>query len=133
MATGTAGTVARQFHTQQVHYLRKTIDEVSGSTITVGILPAGATILRTMSGIQINTIFSGTSPVADIGVTGTTQRWAASLDLDAAVAFLPRGVTTAVMTVAVDTPVICTLNLDTPTTADGSAEVIICYVPDNDG
>lgn len=133
MATNTAGTTARALPFQAVHYLRKGLDEVSGSTITVGILPAGAMILAPISGIFVRTVFSGTNPVADIGITGTTQKWASSLDLDAAVAFLPFDVSTADLVVDTDTTVIVTLTLDTPVAADGVAECVIAYVLDNDG
>jgi hypothetical protein len=133
MTTGTAGTTARQYHQQMLHYLRKGLDEVSGTSITVGTLPSGAVIVAPISGIQIRVVFSGTNPVADIGITGTLEKYASDLDLDAAVAFLPLDVTTAIQVVDADTPIICTLDLSTPVGADGSAECLIFYCPDNDG
>ena len=49
MATGTAGTSARPFHTQQIHYLRTLINyndaDIAGRKI--GTIPAGSNILRT--------------------------------------------------------------------------------------
>lgn len=133
MATNTAGTTARQLGIQAIHFLRKTIDEVSGSTITVGTIPAGSLIIGPISGIQITTVFSGGNPAADIGITGTTQKYASALDLDAAVAFLPLDETAAIRVTTVDETIICTLTLDTPVAANGSAEVLIAYVPDIDG
>lgn len=132
MTTGTAGTTARQYHQQMLHYLRKGLDEVSGTSITVGTIPSGALIIAPISGIQIGVVFSGTNPVADIGITGTLEKYASDLDLDAAVAFLPLDVTTAIQTVAADTPIIVTLDLSTPVAADGTAECVIFYCPDND-
>lgn len=132
MTTGTAGTTARQYHQQMLHYLRKHLDEVSGTTITAGTIPGGSLMIAPISGIQIETVFSGTNPVADIGITGTLEKYAADLDLDAAVAFLPFDVTTAIPIVTVDTPIIITLDLSTPVAADGSAECVIFYCPDND-
>lgn len=46
MATNTAGTAARQFYTQQVHYLRKRITFATANVETdLGIIPAGATVI----------------------------------------------------------------------------------------
>ena len=131
MATNTAGTTARQLPFQAINFFRKTITFAdAGTSFTLGILPAGATILMSTSGIQINTVFDGTTPNADIGVTGTTQKWASALDLDAAVAWLPLDVDTAVRTVTVDTPIIVTVTA--AGAAAGEAEVIVTYIPDID-
>lgn len=132
MTTGTAGSTARQYHQQMLHYLRKGLDEVSGTSISLGIIPAGAVIVPPISGIHVRTVFSGTNPVADIGVTGTLEKYASDLDLDAAVAYLPLDVATADLLVSADTEIICTLDLSTPVAADGVAEALIFYVPDND-
>lgn len=129
MATNTAGSTARELSFQAVHYLRKSLDEVSGATITIGTIPAGSLILAPVSGVFVRTIFSGTSPTVSLGITGTTAKWLSAGDLDAAVAFLPFGVTTADLIVNSDTTIIATLVLDTPTTADGVAEVVIAYCP----
>lgn len=128
MATNTAGTTARENATQQINYIRKAINEVSGTTITVGIIPAGSIILPSISGVNITTVFSGTDPVLDLGVTGTLERFASDLDLDAAATFVPIDVLTA-LKVATDTTIIATLDLSTPVAANGAAEVIICYIP----
>ena len=43
MATGTQGTAAREYHTSQVHYLRKDFTFADAlDVLTVGVLPAGA-------------------------------------------------------------------------------------------
>lgn len=131
MATNTAGTVARQLPFQAINFFRRTITSAdAGTTFTLGTLPAGALMLMSISGIQINTVFNGTTPNADIGVTGTTQKWASALDLDAAVAWLPLDVDTAIRTVTVDTPIIVTVTA--PSASSGEAEVIVCYIPDID-
>ena len=54
MPTNTAATDARQFHTQQVHYLRKSIAYTDdGTEVTVGKIPSGALILAPASGVHI--------------------------------------------------------------------------------
>ena len=128
MATNTAGTTARELATQQIHYIRKQITETSALTGTIGIVPAGSIFLAPISGVAVNVVFSGTNPTVDIGITGTTQKYASALDLDAALGFVPFDVAVS-QKVTVDTTLIYTLVLDTPTTADGDAEIVIAYVP----
>jgi hypothetical protein len=71
MATGTAGTTARQFTTQQVHYLRKSITySDNGTTVTIGTIPAGSLILKPISGVAVNVAFNGgTTNTLDIGAS----------------------------------------------------------------
>jgi len=128
MATNTAGTTARENATQQVHYIRKQITETSATTGVIGTVPAGSVFLAPISGVAVNVVFSGTNPTVDIGITGTTQKYASALDLDAALGFVPFDVAVS-QKVSVDTQLIYTLVLDTPTTADGDAEIVICYMP----
>lgn len=67
MATNTFQTTARQLHTQQTHYLRKRIafDDL-GLTGEVGVLPAGAIILR--GSVYVHTAFN--TGTLNIGVQG---------------------------------------------------------------
>jgi hypothetical protein len=70
MATGTAATTARQNHTQQVGYLRKRILGSAGNALyTVGILPAGANILRISTAVRV--VFAGGTPTISFGPAGT--------------------------------------------------------------
>ncbi len=48
MPTNVPGTTARQYHQQQVHYIRRTVnfnDPGIAGGVPIGILPAGATII----------------------------------------------------------------------------------------
>lgn len=133
MATNTAGTVARQLPFQAINFLRKSISEADeGTTVTVGILPAGATIIGPISGIQLNVAFNGTSPIADIGVSGTAERFASDLALGT-IAFVPLDVTNALRTLAADTTILCAVSATGNDSTAGTGEVIICYIPDIDG
>jgi hypothetical protein len=133
MATGTAATAARQYSTQQVHYLRRGITYAdNGSTVVVGIIPAGAQIIKPMSGVAVNVAFDGNSSnVLDVGAStdSGTNNFATNLSL-ASIAFvaLDEAVT---MTVSVDTT-ISALVTSTASATAGQGEIIICYVPDND-
>lgn len=135
MATGTAGTAARQFHTQQIHYLRKSITFADdGTTVTVGTIPAGSLILKPISGVAVTTVFNaGSTNVLDIGPStdSGTDLWATDLALGT-LAFVPldEAVTNLV---SVDTIVQAAVDLTGTAATTGAAEIIIAYIPDNDG
>lgn len=128
MATNTAGTVARELSFQAVHYLRKQIDEVSGTTISVGTIPAGSVILAGCSGTYVDTIFSGGNPSVALGVTGDTSRFGTA-DLDAAATFVVLSDLTDLIVGTSPIEILATITLDTPGAADGIAEIIIAYCP----
>lgn len=133
MATGTAGSTAREYHQQMIHYLRKSIvfgDD--GVALDVGILPAGATIVKAISGVNVDTAFdAGTTNTLNIGTTADDNLYGTLLAIGAIAAVpLDEGVA---MTVAVDTTITATVVLTGTAAAAGAGEVIIAYIPDNDG
>lgn len=70
MATGTAATTARQPHTQQIIYMRKRILGAAGNALyTVGIVPAGANILRISTLVRV--VFAGGTPTISFGFAST--------------------------------------------------------------
>lgn len=73
-------TTGRQFHTQQVHYLRKAITYSDTYPVTVGKLPPRAVVLR--GGVAVTTAFNaGTTNVLDIGTSGDDDGFATDLAL----------------------------------------------------
>lgn len=129
MTTNTAGTSAREFTTQQVHYIRKQIGEVAANASgVIGTIPAGSVILKPASGVQVNVVFSGGNPTLDIGISGTANKYMTAGDLDAAIAFVALNQAVS-MKVTVDTELTYAITLDTPVAADGDAEIIIAYMP----
>lgn len=58
---------AKNYHTDQVHYLRKAISYTDdGSTVSVGFVPEGAVIIN--AGVVVTTAFNGgTTNTVDIG------------------------------------------------------------------
>lgn len=132
MATNTAGSKARLYHTDQVHYLAKTITFADdGKTITVGTLPAGAVVIPGLSGIAVNTIFNGGSTnTCDIGITGSTQKYASALALGTL-----GWIETDVVTVSSESSLLATADetiiatvVSTANASTGSAIVMIAYV-----
>jgi hypothetical protein len=134
MPTNTAGSAARQHALQLVHYLRKgiTFSDLGDGALTVGILPSGAQIHKSMSGVFVNVAFnsSGTD-LLDIGTTANDDLYATDLDLSS-IAFV--ALDEAVdMSVSADTTITCTAAQSVADATAGSGEVVICYIPDNDG
>lgn len=128
-------TPARVYHTQQVHYLRKSIAYNSTFPVTVGVIPAGATIVKPISGIQVNTVFNAaTTNVLDIGESSPTNNddlYGTDMALGTAT-FVP--IDEAVnLTVTADTTITCTYAQTGTAATAGAGEVIIAYIPDNDG
>lgn len=134
MATGTAGTVARQFHTQQIHYLRKSISYTdNGTTVTVGTIPAGSLILKPISGVSVNVAFNGGSTnTLDIGPStdSGTNLWM-TVGALGSIAFVPLD-EAVTMLVSSDT-IVQAYVVSTASASAGTAEIIIAYIPDNDG
>lgn len=130
-------STARQYHTQQVHYLRKTITfEDDGTEVTVGYIPSGSIIIKAASGVAVTTAFNaGTGNVLDVGAddgNDDPDEWGTDLALGAT-NFVPLDEAVGTYLMSADTEITCTPALTGTAATAGSAEVIICYIPDNDG
>lgn len=124
---------ARQYHYQGVHFLRKTLSYTTENTqVEVGTLPAGAQILKPMSGVSITTIFndSGTDTI-DIGTSTTADLYATALAATA-LDFVPLDEAVSNL-VSSDTTIYARYNGQNNDASAGAAEVIIAYIPDTDG
>lgn len=124
---------ARQFHTQQVHYLRRGITFAdNGVAVTVGEIPAGALILKPASGVHVVTVFNaGTSNVLDIGTSADDDLFGTDLALGTA-NFVPLDESIGGYRVAATTTITATVALSGTAATTGDAEVVIAYIPDND-
>lgn len=87
MATGTAGTTARNYHTRQVHYLSASVGTNTSTavTVTLGVIPANSVIIEAWAFVSTafnagstNTITVGTSAsggaYASMATVGSTGR-----------------------------------------------------------
>lgn len=81
MATGTAGTTAQLYHTNQVHYLWKEFTKADATLVlTLGVVPAGGYVLR--GGVVVKQAFNaGTNNRLDIGTSGDDDGFATDLAL----------------------------------------------------
>lgn len=132
--------IARQYHTKQTHYLRKSISYTDdGSEIEVGMVPAGSVINKASSGVHITTAFNASGGnVLDVGTNGGAT--GASDDPDLFGTDLALG---TLGFVPVDEAVSYLLTRDTIITASvaltgtaatqGAAEVVVEFYPDIDG
>ena len=124
------GTVpAREFMDGVVHYL---VGELSLATpsITLGTLPAGATILKPASGAYVNVAFNaGTNNHIDIGTTADKDFYATDL-AGGSIAFvlLDEAVT---QKVAADTTIVADYAQSGTAATTGSAVIVIAYVLSN--
>lgn len=129
MATGTAGSGARDYSMQMVHFLRKDIAYTDGAvTVTVGTIPAGSVIIKPMSGVHVSTVFNyGTNNRLDVGTAATADLYGTDLALGTA-GFVPldEAVSNYVST---DTVIKATIDVTGTAGTTGVGQIIIAYVP----
>lgn len=133
MATNTAATTARQYTSQQVHYLRKRITFANtNTTVDVGQIPAGASVI----GGGVHIVTADAAITLDVGFragnsTDDPNAYATALTV-AAVGFIPLdelGATTNIQQTE-DAIVTATLLTGSDTFV---GDVIVTYVVNNDG
>lgn len=131
-----SGPSARVLQSQAVHFLRKRITYSSnGTVLTVGKLPAGASVVG--GGVHIVTAFndSGTDTL-DVGFIGGTtddNAYATLLDMSAVGwIVLDELATTTNIQQTVDATVTARYNGQNSNATAGIADVIIWYVPNTD-
>lgn len=138
MTTGTPGSTARQNSTQQLHYLRFTVnynDNGVASGVGKQWLPKGALIIST--DVYIGTAFNaGTTNVLTVGTEASTY---ANIVSAAAVNEGATGLTTGIAPtgaalgpLAADAQVFAMFAQTGTAASAGQAIVVIKYVPNND-
>ena len=121
----------RQFHTQQVHFLRKSMTYDGDLSVDVGAVPSGSVIIPNASGAFVTTVFAGTvAQTLNIGYAADADEYASALVLTTA-GQIELDVETDLL-VPEDRTITATLTAGTAPSA-GALEVIIAYVPDTDG
>lgn len=132
MPTNTPGSEARDLGIQAVHYLRKTVTFADdGVAVDVGVLPAGATIVKPMSGAAVVTAFNAvTTNTLNVGTTADDNLYGTLLAVGAT-DFVPLDEVVSYR-VEADTTITATVVLTGGSESAGEAEVVICYTVDND-
>lgn len=135
MATGTAGTTARTFHQQMIHYLRRDISPSdAATTVVVGKIPAGSIILEAISGVYVSEVFNaGTNNRLDIGAStdSGTNNYATQLTL-LGIGMIELDELAATVMVSADTTISAYVDVTGTPAETGAASILIFYVPDND-
>lgn len=135
MATGTAGTVARTYHTSQVHYVYRDITfNDDGSTLDLGTVPAGASIDNAY--VIVTTAFdAGSTNVLDIGTEDDTDDFATDLALGTKGRIVADELATADNLGPFTTAkkIQCVVDLTGTAATAGAARVVVTYVVDSDG
>ena len=124
--------VAREYHTQQIHYLRKSMTYDGTLSVNVGTVPSGAIIIPNASGAFVTTAFTADTTVQtlNIGYSDDADEYASALVLTSA-GQIELDVETDLL-VPENRTITATLTAGSAPTA-GALEVIIAYIPDNDG
>lgn len=128
---------ARQYHTQQVHYLRRTIayntpNVGTSDVVQVGTLPSGAKI--TGVDVWIDTAFNAaTTNVLTVGTSsGSNADIIAAGDVDEATVANTLVVRAKDLVISSDTVVYAKYTQSGTAATTGSATVIVYFVPNND-
>lgn len=121
--------IARQLHTQQVHYFRKRVnynDAGIGGGVVFGTVPAGSMLVS--QNVRVSVAFNaGTTNALNVGTTaGGTQ-----LFTDAATAGA-RTPTIANLSFATDTDLYVQYAQTGGAATAGVADIVIGFVPNND-
>lgn len=131
--------IPRQLHTQQVHYIRFTVnynDTGISSGVVKGTIPADAQIVGILANIQ--TVFNAaTTNVLTLGTTSAATQYVAAGDLDETAAattqIAPSAAWGSVSRPSVDTDVYVKYAQTGTAATTGKATFVISFVPHNDG
>lgn len=131
MATNSAGDTGQRYHTYQTHYLAKRVtytDLGTSNTVTVGVLPPRAIVLR--GSTMIITGFNDTTgDDLDVGVAGgDDDLFASAVDLNTGSNTITAFDDLAAANWFSTSARTVTCNLTTAATGDGSAGEAIVYL-----
>lgn len=138
MATNTAGSVARLYQSQLVHYMRKEVDYNtagvgSSDTVLVGTLPSGAEIVDCW--VNVKTAFNaGSTNVLTAGTSsGSNADIVAAGDVDETATGVTQVTRGWGLAITADTKIYAKFTETGTAATAGKARIMIAYIPDNDG
>ena len=137
MATGTAGSTARQSTQPVVHYLRKTItynNPGTGVALTVGVVPAGSVIIGAYAAV-VTAFNGGGSDLLDIYITtnsATTQAMSGMSLATVGLVLIADDLATWTAGYSASEQTVKAIYTDgNADSSAGSAEIVITYIPGN--
>jgi len=122
------GAQALTNYTRQISFLKRAITFAdNGVVLKMGTIPAGANIIKPMSGVHVDVVFNaGTTNVLDIGTAADGDFYATDLALGTiGHVALDEAVT---MSVTADTDITATVALAGTAATTGSGVVIIAFM-----
>lgn len=125
---------ARQYHSQQTHYLRKAIAYTdNGVAVTVGKLPEGAVVIN--AGVVVTTAFNaGTGNILDIGTSADDDGFATDLALGTIGRIAADELATSNDLYSTsEVTITATVALSGTAATAGAGIVYVEYLPNNDG
>lgn len=132
MPTNARGSTARQNPTQQVGYLRKHISFDGGLSGTLPPLPDGAILVS--GDVYVHTPFNdGTANTVNIGIEGEADRYMSAGSLAAAAIVSFDDLVIGNSLVSSDQAITYNLTQTAGDATTGSADIVITYIPNNDG
>lgn len=127
---------ARQFHQQEVHYLRRTVTyaDTSGTQYEMGAIPAGAVVIGTT--VCVTTVFNaGTTNVLIVGTAGDDDALVAAAGVDETAVGVTRvapATLGGMLSSSAATTIYSKFTQSGTAATTGVAEVVVEYIPDND-
>jgi len=133
MATNTAGSKARDLVVQAVHSMRKSITFDGSLTGSMPAeLPDGAIIVG--ASVHVFTAFdAGTANTINIGVSGEADRFMSAGSLAAAADVPFDDLVLANRKMSGNTDITYAMTLSGTAATAGQADIVIQYIPNNDG
>lgn len=121
---------ARDALYQNIQYIKKKIVFGDTGAKIIGTLPAGAIIVKAISGLYVTTVFNaGTANVIDIGTTADDDLYGTDLS-GTALAFVPLDEAVS-QYVSADTTFTVTPGLTGTAATTGEAWAVIAFIPTN--
>lgn len=126
----------RQYHSQQVHYLRRTVTyaDTSGTQFEIGAIPAGSVVIGTT--VCVTTAFNaGTTNVLIVGTSGDDDALVDASGVtegSIGVARVAPATLGGLLSASASTVIYSKYTQSGTAATAGSAEVIVEYIPDND-
>lgn len=131
MATNEPAKLGRRLALQAVHYLRRDFTFADTGELVVGILPAGAVMLKPLSGVSVHTAFNnGTTNTLNVGTTADDNLYGTAL-ATGSIAFVPLDEAVS-QRVDAETTITITQAVSGTAATAGEATAVIAYLVDND-
>lgn len=127
-----AASLARKYHTAQIHYLPLTLmsyADGASKVYTIGVIPANSLLIKPMSGLHIRTAYNaGTNNLVNIGTSADDDLFGTVLSV-ATATFVPLDEAIGGFYLTSDTTITASHALTGTAATAGAAVCLIAYAP----